>query len=107
MGMLLRVDADAQRMGGQCADIYFQELNVTGAWADAKSTGGFRFRAQDVGSNRHHWLRLGKVQMKVSHGRTQNGIKYLNVYVKNLARAGSPVGGLLGEDDHSVEQIPP
>ena len=37
---LLRVQADARRLGGQCADMYFQELNVTGSWAEAKQAGG-------------------------------------------------------------------
>merc|ERR1712194_868073 len=43
---LLRVDAEAQRMGGQCTDMYFQELNITGAWAEAKQTGGFHYHAE-------------------------------------------------------------
>merc|ERR1719356_2101195 len=29
--VMLRVDAEAKRMGTQCADIYFQDLNITGA----------------------------------------------------------------------------
>merc|ERR1719382_532484 len=33
---LFRVQADARRLGGQCADMYFQELNITGSWAEAK-----------------------------------------------------------------------
>jgi len=37
---LLRVQADARRLGGHCADMYFQELNVTGSWADAKHLEG-------------------------------------------------------------------
>mmetsp|Transcript_111667 Transcript_111667/g.303111 ORF Transcript_111667/g.303111 Transcript_111667/m.303111 type:complete len:238 (+) Transcript_111667:2-715(+) len=104
---LLRVDADAERLGGQCADIYFQELNVTGAWAEAKRPGGFRFHAQGGGGERPQWLSLGNVQLKVAHGRTPEGTGFLNFYVKNLVRAGFPVGGLLGEDEHGAEQIPP
>ncbi|CAK0834158.1 unnamed protein product [Prorocentrum cordatum] len=38
---LLRVQADARRLGGQCADLYFQTLNVTGSWAEAKQAGGY------------------------------------------------------------------
>merc|ERR1719161_2738689 len=34
---LLRVRADAQRMGGQCTDMYFQEVNITGAWVQEKA----------------------------------------------------------------------
>jgi len=46
------------------------------------------------------------VQLKIAHGHTRQGMKYLNVYVKGLGRSGFAVGGLLGEDDHSEEQIP-
>jgi hypothetical protein len=35
---LLRVQADARHLGGKCADMYFQEVNVTGSWADAKKS---------------------------------------------------------------------
>jgi len=106
--VLLRVDAEAQRVGGQCADIYFQELNITGAWADATKAGGFRYRARDVAPQKNaHWARFGHVQLKVAHGHTRDGVKYLNLYVKSLNRAGFPVGGLLGEDDHSEEEAAP
>jgi hypothetical protein len=104
---LLRVHANVQRMGGQCADIYFQGLNITGAWADAKHPGGFRYRAQGTGGQRPRWVQFGGVHLKVVHGRTQKGIKYLNLYARNLVRAGFPVGGLLGEDDHTEEAVPP
>merc|ERR1719311_1704778 len=32
---LLQVEADAENMGGRCADMYFQELNITGVWVMA------------------------------------------------------------------------
>jgi len=104
---LLRVDAMAERMGGQCSDMYFQEVNVTGKWADAKQTGGFRYHAQGTGAKRALWQRLGPVHIKVAHGHTRKGIKYLNFYVKNLAHAGHVIGGLLGEDDHAKAEKPP
>jgi hypothetical protein len=108
---LLRVDAVAERLGGQCADIYFQEVNITGKWADAKQTGGFRYHAGEGLGDKHakraHWIRLGPVQLKVAHGRTHKGVKYLNFYVKNLGHAGHSIGGLLGEDDHTkAEKLP-
>ena len=37
----------------------------------------------------------------------QSGVKYLNLYVKHLGRAGFAVGGLLGEDDHKDAMTPP
>jgi len=102
----LHVEADASRLGGQCADLYFQELNVTGSLAEEKQTGGYRYRV--LGDNETpEWLSFGKIQLKVVHGRTDHGIEYLNFYVKHLKRAGVPVGGLLGEDDHSHVEVPP
>jgi len=105
--VLLRVEADAQRLGGQCADMYFQELNITGAWVEAKYTGGLRFQAQGKHDDEHSdWVAFGKVELKVIHGRTQQGAHYLNFYVKHLGRAGFSVGGLLGEDDHAEAETP-
>ncbi|CAK0888115.1 unnamed protein product [Prorocentrum cordatum] len=106
---LLRVQADARRISGQCTDMYFQAVSVTGAWAgaSAKLAGGLRYCAQDAGGKQARWRRFGPVQLKIAHGRAQEGTKYLNLYVKSLGRAGFAVGGLLGEDDHSQGQVPP
>ena len=52
-------------------------------------------------------MTFGKVQVKVAHGHTRQGIQYLNFYVKHLGHAGFAVGGLLGEDDHKDVMIPP
>merc|ERR1719356_974370 len=104
---LLRVDAEAQRLGGECAELYFQELNITGAWASSKQAGGFHYLAQDVDDKPSHWAHFGNVQMKVAHGRTQQGIKYINFYVRDLTRSGLPVGGLLGDGDHTEAATPP
>jgi len=107
---LLRVQADARRLGrsgAQCADMYFQEVNVTGSWAEAKQVGGYHYIASESASNTQQWVAFGKVQLKVVHGRTDSGFQYLNVYVKHLGRAGFAVGGLLGEDDHKDAMIPP
>lgn len=51
-------------------------------------------------------MRVGPVQLKVSRGHTREGVNYLNFYVRNLGRSGYAIGGLLGEDDHSDEQVP-
>jgi len=103
---LLRVDADARQLGGQCADMYFQELNITGEWVKATGTGSLRFEAQGVYNKQPKWFQFGKVQVKVAHGRTQNGAQYLNFYVKHLGHSGFAVGGLLGEDDHAEAAMP-
>jgi hypothetical protein len=104
---LLRVEADARRLGGSCSDMYFEALNITGAWADVKRAGGYHFQAEGVGNETHEWIGFGKVDIKVVHGRTQQGALYLNFYVKHLGRAGLAVGGLLGEDDHSDAEKSP
>jgi len=107
---LLRVQADARKLGGNCADMYFQELNVTGAWAEAKRAGGYHYSVSQSHAEAPRWVtfgsKLGKVELKVVNGHTDNGLRYLNVYVRNLGRSGFAVGGLLGEDDHEDVVIP-
>jgi len=97
---LLRVVADAQQLGGQCADMYFQELNVTGSWAEAKHAGGYHYSVSQRDGKASEWVAFGKVHLKVVHGRTNKDLPYLNVYAKHLEHAGYAIGGLLGEDDH-------
>jgi len=104
---LLRVEAEARRLGGQCADMYFQEINITGPWVEAQFAGGLRFQVSGVTGESAKWMTFGKVQVKVAHGHTLHGIHYLNFYVKHLGHAGFAVGGLLGEDDHTDVMIPP
>jgi len=105
---LLHVQADARNLGGHCADMYFQELNVTGVWAEAKQTGGYHYSISAGSADTPEWVAFGgKVELKVVHGRTNSGLKYLNFYVKHLGQAGFAVGGLLGDDDHSDVVIPP
>jgi hypothetical protein len=103
---LLRVQADARRLGGHCADMYFQELNVTGSWAEAKQPGGYHYSVSLREIKTPEWVALGKVELKVVHGHTDGDLRYLNVYVKHLGRAGFAVGGLLGEDDHGDASTP-
>jgi len=104
---LLRVQAEARHLGGQCADMYFQEVNVTGSWAEAKQAGGYHYSVNHGDVETPEWAAFGKVGLKVVHGRTGSGLSYLNVYVKHLGRAGFAVGGLLGEDDHGDASTPP
>jgi hypothetical protein len=107
--VLLRVEAEARRLGGQCTDMYFQEISITGDWVEKKyhrGGMGLRFQAQRVHDETPSWITFGKVQVKVTHGRTQQGVHYLNFHVKNLGRAGLVVGGLLGADDHTEAALP-
>ncbi|CAK0841718.1 unnamed protein product [Prorocentrum cordatum] len=107
--VLLRVDADAQRVGGDCADTYFMSINITGKWVEQKiralgraSGTGVSFKA---GAGAAHtgtkWMSFGKITLKVVHGRTKTGVAYLNFFARNLRHTGFLVGGLLGEDDHA------
>jgi hypothetical protein len=98
---LLRVEAVAERMGPQCGEMYFQSLNMTGTWAEARQRGGLLFLAAELDLDTPKWMRLGRVDLKVVNAATRLGVPYLNIYVRNLAHAGFPVGGLLGEDDHT------
>merc|ERR1719310_2150623 len=103
---MLRVEAEARQFGGLCADMYFQDLNITGAWVEATGTGGLRFQAEGGQQPDAKWHTFGKIQLKVAPGRTQGGLQYLNFYVKHLGHAGFAVGGLLGEDDHEEAAMP-
>jgi len=104
---LLRVQANARRLGGQCEEIYFTEVNVTGSWAYAKNAAGYHYDSQRDASETANWMTLGRVEVKVVHAHTGTGMQYLNVYIKHLGRAGAVVGGLLGEDDHVAVSTPP
>jgi hypothetical protein len=100
---LLRVEADARRMGAACADLYFQVVNITGSWCN--QTGGLQFFAS-VEPDTKDWRKFGVVDIKVARGHTSEGISYLNVFVKHLGSLRYPVGGLLGEDDHTAAATP-
>jgi len=99
---LLAAEARAERSSAACSDLYFKSLNLTGRWADELNSGGFRFLAgvpdAHVGTG---WLHIKQVDVKVRWGRTGEGVEYLNVFFRHLGMVGFPVGGLLGEDDHS------
>jgi hypothetical protein len=97
---LLRVDALAKRVGDACADIYFTALNITGGWVPYRR--GLHFSAIGKRRIRRTWQKLGLVSIKVVRGHTADGTRYLNVFAKHLSNPGYPVGGLLGEDDHTA-----
>lgn len=111
LATLLRVEADVEPLGGACADMYIQHLNVTGRWADEKTAeklrplaGGVQYYPQPDGS-RHGtmWMSFGKVELKVVWTYTDHASAhwpFLNFYARRLGQAGHPVGGLLGNDDH-------
>jgi hypothetical protein len=104
--VLLDVEAEVQRLGPQCGDMYFQHINITGAWVVAKHGGILQFHAVEVGDkDEPTWMAFGAVQLKVV-GVHWQGIRYLNLFAKHLGQTGFTVGGLLGEDDHTYESTP-
>merc|ERR1719226_360150 len=103
---MLRVEAEARQLGGPCADMYFQDLNITGAWVEATGTDGLRFQAEGGQQPDAKWQTFGKIELKVARGHTQEGLQYLNFYSKHLGHAGFAVGGLLGQDDHEEAATP-
>jgi hypothetical protein len=99
--------ADAQRAGPMCGDLYFKNLEISGAWVESKHNGTLQFRAQDVGGEMEsRWMTFGSVDVKVVRGHTQEGMRYFNLYIKRLGSTRFKVGGLLGEDDHESEASP-
>jgi len=113
-GTFLHVEADAQKVGGACADTYFMSINITGRWAESevrkRVLGGGKGFTFTAGAGKAHtgtkWMSFGKVTLKVVHGRTREGTAYLNFFARNLRKAGYLVGGLLGEDDHTEAASP-
>lgn len=101
---LLHVEAEAEREGAHCADLYFTALNITGTWTHPRRA--YHFLARDAPLKKPKWMSFGKVHVKVVHGHTLQGFRYLNFYVKNLQRTGFVVGGLLGVDDHTRAATP-
>jgi len=108
---LLVVGAQVNRVGANCQDIYIIDVNVTGAWAEETGSGNLNFKA---GVDQPHlegkWLHFGPngyaVDLKLVQGKTNTKVTYLNVFVRNLAKVGRHVGGLLGEDSHELEAMP-
>jgi len=102
---LLYVEATVVRVGGNCADMYFQTLNMTGQWVAAHSQQGVvHYSAHKVDDQ--PWRQYGQVDIKVTWGHTSEGVKYINFLVRNLKRTNYSIGGLLGEDDHSLAATP-
>jgi hypothetical protein len=113
---LLGVVARAARIGSACSDMYIEDLAITGEWVEGvqgarrlSTNWGVQYSAQEPprrGSSSAGWNTYGSIRMKVTWGHTAEGVKYINLLVRNLAHAGYTVGGLLGEDDHATASTP-
>lgn len=113
--VFLHVGAEAEQLGGACADTYFTSVNITGKWTEpeAQKRGlgegrGLVLRADGGAAARPGaaWMLFGKVSLKVVRGRTRAGTAYLNIYARDLMQAGYLIGGLLGLDDHTEVATP-
>ncbi|CAK0799773.1 unnamed protein product [Prorocentrum cordatum] len=125
----LHLEARAEKLGASCSDLYFQALNLTGLWveeelhfqsrnrtsdfleaargAHGKIQGGLQFFADSPDKRPNSpWMYFGGVGLKVVWGHTGSGIKYLNVLLKHVSKAGFLIGGLLGGDDHTSVSTP-
>jgi hypothetical protein len=125
----LHLQARAEKMGASCSDMYFQAINLTGQWVEdelyfqslnlttgfleaaqvarGSVQGGLQFFAESAGKRRNTpWMDFGGIGVKVVWGHTGGGIKYLNVLLRHVSRAGSLIGGLLGGDDHTFVSTP-
>jgi len=97
------VVARGTRLGAGCKELYFTVVNVSGTWSRHRS---LAWVAGGVRSGRPRWMTFHQVGVKVVHGRTLLGTAYLNVLVRGLSKANYAIGGLLGEDDHTVASTP-
>merc|ERR1719356_1913896 len=102
---LLQITGDIQRMSASCADIYIQSVNMSGLWLQEAGEGEMHFNARR-GAIRKGWINIKRVQVKVIRGITMTGIPYLNMFTKNLGNTRLRVGGILGEDDHTIAATP-
>merc|ERR1719188_2984217 len=85
---LIDVRALVKREGPACSDMYINALHITGKWADDRRPGGLSFSADHRSQVSGQWIPFGKLELKVVHGKTNRGVKYLNVLAKHLSKAG-------------------
>ena len=84
---MLRVQADAVRLGIACGDIYFQVLNVTGSWAEAKQAGGYHYNVSQSDATSSEWVAFGPVALKVVIGHADRDVQYTAACGKSCHRA--------------------
>jgi len=101
------VQARASRAGAGCADLYFTEINISGSWVHRHKAADLRWVAEAVRPGKAKWMKFhNKINVKIVHGHTVHNTMYLNILVKGLDKTKAPVGGLLGQDDHTAATTP-
>jgi hypothetical protein len=106
---LLKVEANATRIGGACTDIYFTEIVLKGGWVrNSKVQHGRSVLAFTTAeAPRSFWMRFGPARIKIVRGRTATGTVYLNIMARLKAvMRRHRIGGLLGEGDHTFAATP-
>jgi len=82
--------------------LYFTEINISGTWAQRHKAADLCWVAEAVRPGNPKWMKFHEtISVKIVHGHTVQNTKYLNILVKGLDKTNAPVGGLLGEDDHT------
>lgn len=106
---LLKVVANATRMGGACTDIYFTEIMLDGGWVRSSRAGRGRgvLAFTTAKAPTRSWMKFGPARIKIVRGRTSTGTVYLNIMarLKTVMRK-YRIGGLLGEGDHTFAATP-
>jgi len=103
--LLLAASADVFRFGHSCDDMYFTAINITGQWSLGHKNTTFIAGAAPPKTSTG-WVHFGNINLKVVHGETAKGTRYLNFFARHVQHAGHSVGGLLGDGDHTLAKTP-
>ena len=107
---LLKVVANATRIGGACADIYFTKMTLEGGWVrmshGQRGQGVLAFTT--AVAPKPSWMRFGPARIKIVRGMTSTGAVYLNIMAREIKAVTRKykIGGLLGEGDHTFAATP-
>lgn len=98
---LIDVRGFVKHEGSTCLDMYIDSLHITGKWVVERQLGVLSFFSGKRTELSDNWLTFGVLKLKVVHGSTSGGTKYLNLFAKDLSKVHFSIGGILGLDDHS------
>merc|ERR1712032_1207440 len=98
--------------GGQCADAYFKAFYLSGRGVEEQRHNGSihagvaTMISVDAKEKQSRWLQMGPMGLRVAWGHTNDGIEYLNLYLRHVAQVHYRIGGLLGNGDHTTVSTP-
>jgi len=105
---VLRMTANVHKICGACSNFFlYLRLGHDRQMSRGKhsSSSGKAF-AGKLRMGKKAWAKYGKVPVTVAQGRTTNGVRYFNVFTKDLANKGYLVGGPWGIGDHTAARLP-